>query len=275
LLAIVLVQRYVLRLGFRALDQVQDELQQVSAGGLTQLQAMGPVEIRPLTGEVNRLLKRLQQRLQRSRMALGNLAHALKAPLSLLTRDLDALNLPGSERQRLAGQLDRVSQLIERELKRARFAGERGGQHFVPRQQVPELLDALRQMYRGRGLDISSGELPEAILPFDHEDMLELLGNLMDNACKWANRRVALQIVLDQAMRIKVSDDGPGVPEADRDSLLRRGGRLDEKETGHGLGLAIVRDLVTDYGGTLQLCKSSALGGLEVGVLLPFPRHPG
>lgn len=273
LLVIVLIQRYVLRRGFRVLDQVQDELRQVSAGGLAQLQAMGPVEIQPLTGELNRLLKQLQQRLQRSRMALGNLAHALKAPLSLLTRDLDALDLPGSDRQRLAGQLDRVSLLIERELKRARFAGEGGGQHFVPRQQVPELLDALRQMYRGRGLDISGGDLPEAMLPFDYEDMLELLGNLLDNACKWASRRVELRITLDDAMRITVSDDGPGVPEADRESLLRRGGRLDEQEAGHGLGLAIVKDLVTDYGGTIELRESSALGGLEVGVLLPFPRH--
>jgi signal transduction histidine kinase len=274
LLAIVLIQRYVLRRGFRALDQVKDELRQVSAGGLAQLQ-MGPVEIQPLTGELNRLLKQLQQRVQRSRQALGNLAHALKAPLSLLTRDLDALDLPGTDRQRLAGQLDRISLLIERELKRARFAGEGGGQHFVPRQHVPELLDALRQIYRGRGLDISSGDLPDAMLPFDYEDMLELLGNLLDNACKWASRRVELRITLDDGMRITVSDDGPGVPEAERDSLLRRGGRLDEQEAGHGLGLAIVKDMVADYGGTIELCKSSALGGLEVGVVLPFPRHPG
>ena len=272
LLAIVLIQRYVLRRGFRALDQVKDELRQVSAGGLAQLQ-MGPVEIQPLTGELNRLLKQLQQRLQRSRQALGNLAHALKAPLSLLTRDLDALDLPERDRQRLAGQLDRISLLIERELKRARFAGEGGGQHFVPRQHVPELLDALRQIYRGRGLDIRGDDLPEAMLPFDYEDMLELLGNLLDNACKWASRRVELRITLDDAMRITVSDDGPGVPEADRESLLRRGGRLDEQEAGHGLGLAIVKDLVTDYGGTIELRESSALGGLEVGVLLPFPRH--
>lgn len=273
LLAIVLIQRYVLRRGFRSLDQVQDELQQVSAGELSQLQAMGPLEIRPLTVEVNRLLKQLQQRLQRSRLSLGNLAHALKAPLSLMTRDLDAVTLPDVDRRRLAGQLARIGALIERELKRARLAGEGVGRHFVPRQQVPELLDALRQMYRERGLELSADDLPDATLPFDHEDMLELLGNLLDNACKWARRHVELRIVLDEAVMITVSDDGPGVPEGERAALLRRGSRLDEQEAGHGLGLAIVKDLVTDYGGVIELSDSSRLGGLQVKVTLPFRHH--
>lgn len=273
LLAIVLIQRYVLRHGFRTLDQVQDELRQVSSGELSQLQAMGPVEIRPLTAQVNRLLKQVQQRLQRSRLALGNLAHALKAPLSLMTRDLDTVPLADEDRQRLAGQLDRIGVLIERELKRARFAGEGGSQRFAPRQQVPELLDALRQMYLERGLELSADELPDTTLPFDHEDMLELLGNLLDNACKWASRRVELGIVLDEAVYIVVSDDGPGVPEDERESLLRRGGRLDEQEAGHGLGLAIVKDLVADYGGTMELSSSSRLGGLQVRVILPMPHH--
>ena len=273
LLVIVVTQRYVLRRGFRVFDQMQEELRQVSAGELSQLQSVGPVEIRPLTAEVNRLLKQVQRRLQRSRQALGNLAHALKAPLSLMTRDLDALDMSGGDHQRLTGQLDRIGVLIERELKRARFAGEGGGQHFLPRQQVPDLLDALRQMYRGRTLDIRVGDLPEARLPFDHEDMLELLGNLLDNACKWAGRRVDLQITVDKNLCVTVSDDGPGVPEGDRDSLLRRGGRLDEQQVGHGLGLAIVKDLVTDYDGIMSLSESSELGGLQVSVTLPFPDH--
>lgn len=274
LVLIVLIQRYVLRRGFRALDQVQDELRRVSAGDLSQLQAMGPLEIRPLTAEVNRLLKQLQQRLQRSRLALGNLAHALKAPLSLMTRDLDAAPLPLDDRRRLAGQLDRIGVLIERELKRARLAGDGGGRHFVPRRHVPELLDALRQMYRQRGLELSGCDLPDITLPFDHEDMLELLGNLLDNACKWAKRRVQLAMVVDDAVRITISDDGPGVPEDERESLLRRGSRLDEQEAGHGLGLAIVNDLVADYGGTMELSRSSQLGGLQVRVSLPLQRDP-
>jgi len=275
LLAIVLIQRYVLRRGFRALDEVRDQVRLVSAGQMQQINEPGPLEIRPLTAEVNRLLKQVQQRLQRSRLAVGNLAHALKAPLSLMTRDLDSAQMPGTERERLAGQLNRIRVLIERELKRARFAGEGQGRYFVPREQIPDLLEALRQMYRGRGLDISCGDLPEAVLPFDGEDMLELLGNLLDNACKWARQRVELRISRDEAVLITVSDDGPGVAESDWDLLLRRGGRLDEQEAGHGLGLGIVRDLVSDYGGTIEFARSSSLGGLQVSLMLPSPHRTG
>ncbi len=271
LLVIVLVQRFLVRRGFRVFDEVREQVRQVSTGQLQQLQEPGPLEIRPLTAEVNRLLKQVQQRLQRSRQSLGNLAHALKAPLSLMTRELDGLPLPEADGLRLAGQLDRISALIERELKRARLAGEGGGQHFAVRSQVPELFAALRQMYAGRDLDITCGPLPDAVLPFDHEDMLELLGNLLDNACKWAHRRVDLQIVLDAGMVVSVSDDGPGVPEQQRASLLHRGSRLDEQEVGHGLGLAIVKDLVGDYGGSIAFAQSSTLGGLEVRVVLPLP----
>ena len=269
LLAIVLIQRYLLRRGFRAFDRVQDEVRQVSAGRLARLQEPGPLEIRPLTAEVNRLLERMQQRLQRSRLALGNLAHALKGPLSLLTRDLDALPMPEEDRRRLSGQLERVGALVERELKRARLAGEGGGRHFVPQRDVPELLQVLRQMYRERDLEIASGDLPEAALPLDQEDMLELLGNLLDNACKWARQRVDLQISLGEGLVITVADDGPGIAEDEREALLRRGGRLDEQEPGHGLGLAIVRDLVDAYRGTLALGRSASLGGLAVSISLP------
>ena len=274
LLVIVSLQRYVLRRGFRALDRVRDEVSGVASGERQRLQALWPVEIAPLTTEINRLLTQLQLRLQRSRQALGNLAHALKGPLSLMTRDVDGLDLPATDRQRLAGRMERIRTLIERELKRARFAGEGGGQRFAPQRDIPELVDALTQIHRDRHLDISLATLPEGTLPFDHEDMLELLGNLLDNACKWANGRVHLHLsVQADKLHITVADDGPGVPEADRDELLHRGARLDEQESGHGLGLAIVNDLVGDHGGSLDLQRSAGLGGLEVRVVLPLPAH--
>jgi signal transduction histidine kinase len=275
LLVIVLVQRYVLRRGFRSLDEVREELHQIAVGGRQRLEVMGPVEIRPLTGEVNRLLNQLQERLSRSRQALGNLAHALKGPLSLATRELDRLPLQTDERQRLTGQLARIRGLIERELKRARFAGDGTQRRFVPREHVAELLDALRQLYRERGLQIRSGALPEGTLPFDHEDMLELLGNLLDNACKWASRQVLLEIWFDDGLTIRVADDGPGVADSEQAALLRRGSRLDEQEAGHGLGLAIVKDLVSDYHGQIGLARAADLGGLEVRVSLPVAVSAG
>ena len=100
--------------------------------------------------------------------------------------------------------------------------------------------------------------------------MLELLGNLLDNACKWARRRIDIRVSLGRDLDLTVADDGPGIAEEDRDALLRRGGRLDEQEPGHGLGLAIVRDLVEAYHGTLGLNQSDHLGGLSVNVRLPL-----
>ncbi len=270
LLTIVLIQRYVLRRGFRALDQVREEVREIAAGRRQRLQALGPLEIQPLSREVNRLLGHLEQRLVRSRQALGNLAHALKTPLSLVTRELDTLPLQPGDRQRLAEQLGRIRELIERELKRARFAGEGAVQRFVPGQHVPELLDALRQLYRERGLRIQSGRLDGKPVPLDYEDMLELLGNLLDNACKWARREVIVDVEQRDGLAIRVADDGPGVPEGEQAALLRRGGRLDEEAGGHGLGLAIVKDLVTDYQGRLELGRAADLGGLEVRVTLPL-----
>lgn len=272
LVVIVLSQRYILRRGFQGVDQVRAELRQIAAGERSGLQSMGPDEIRPLTAEVNRLLEHLQQRLQRSRQGLGNLAHALKSPLSLATRELDALPVADDQREQLAHHLERIQVLIERELKRARFAGSGDLAPFIPARQVPDLLDALRQLHRDRDLLIENGELPTGALPFDHEDMLELLGNLLDNACKWARHRVCLDIGIDSAMRIRVTDDGPGVEDAEGAAMVRRGGRLDEHATGHGLGLAIVNDLVNDYHGRIRFARAAELGGLEVTVELPVTR---
>ena len=267
----LLSQRYVLRRGFRPLDQVRSEIREVAAGGRTQLQTLGPSEVRPLTREVNRLLQQLQQRLMRSRRALGNLAHAIKSPLSLITHDIDTLPLSETERERISGRLGRVQRLIERELKRAQFAGEGSGQHFVAARDIPGLLDALRRLYRQRSIEIVSGELSSRVLPLDYEDMLELLGNLLDNACKWARSRVHVGLQIDRELVVRIADDGPGVADADRARLLQRGARLDEQGGGSGLGLSIVNDLVAHYGGTLALQRDDDLGGLLVIVTLPLP----
>ena len=270
LLVIVLVQRYVLRRGFQALDQVRKEMQQVARGTRQQVGELGPSEIRPLTIEVNRLLEQLQRRLQRSRQALGNLAHALKSPLGLLVHDIGSLPMATVQRERLSERLARIGQLVERELKRARNASDGAGQRFMPAQHVPELIEAVSQLYRERRLEIRMGSMPNLLLPLDYEDMLELLGNLLENACKWASRRVRIDITVNDSFRLIVADDGPGVAEEARTGLLQRGSRLDEQESGHGLGLAIVKDMVDDYQGALELRRSADLGGLEVRVQLPL-----
>jgi len=270
LLAAVLLQRWILRRAFRALDEVRADMQRVSTGERQKIETLGPSEIRPLTVELNRLLGQLQDRLRRSRQALGNLAHALKSPLSVLTQQIDALPLPEDARQGLAKAADRIAQLVDRELKRARISGTVSGQRFDPAADVPELIAAVEQVHRGRHLGFTTTLPDHVLLPLDYEDMLELLGNLIDNACQWARGRIDIVVSVDGRLQLTVADDGPGVPADERVALLGRGSRLDEQRPGHGLGLSIVADLVNDYGGIIEFAESPTLGGLEVRVSLPL-----
>jgi signal transduction histidine kinase len=267
---LLMVSRYILRRGFRSLDQVRNEVELISKGQVQFLQEHGPEETRPLTIEINRLLQQLQNRLRRSRDALGNLAHALKAPVSLMTHDIDTLALETEDKNRLNKRLTRISQLIDRELKRARIAGDDVGHFFNPASAIPDLVDALKQLYTDRNIDIECSNLPDETLPVDHEDMLELLGNLLDNACKWADSKVVLSVEKNDKLKIIIADDGPGINEQKRMIMLERGKRLDEQEAGHGLGLAIVKDLIDDYRGEIAFDNSSVLGGLLVTVELPL-----
>jgi signal transduction histidine kinase len=137
-------------------------------------------------------------------------------------------------------------------------------------------MEALQRMHSTKSLQISAEKLPDAAMPFDVEDMLELLGNLMDNACQWAQSRVTLEIWQDEAWHLRISDDGPGVSDkASSETLMFRGVRLDEQGTGHGLGLSIVSDLVQAYQGQIHLSSSKTLGGLEVQIRLPQSLGPG
>jgi signal transduction histidine kinase len=272
LAGLLLVQRTFVRRAFRSLDGLREDVRRVEIGEASGLREDVPDEVRPLVREVNRLLALLEQRLQRSRHAVGNLAHALKTPLTLLLQqvDGDALRDRPEARVALRLQAERIQDLMERELRRARLAGAGAvSRHFQPGRDVPALLDALRRMHDREGLRIEADDLPDVAVPLDDEDMIELLGNLLDNACKWAASAVRLDLRVDGLLRIRVEDDGPGLADADAAQMLDRGTRLDEKRAGHGLGLAIVRDIVTLYGGRLTLERSAALGGLCVDVTLP------
>ena len=270
--SLLVVQGTFVRRAFHSLDALRDDARRVERGEIKGLREDVPDEVRPLVQEVNRLLALLDQRLQRSRNSVGNLAHALKTPLTLLMQQLDgeALRKSPELRAALQRQTERIRELMERELRRARLAGAgAASRHFDPARDVPALLDALRRMHDRENLRIEAAALPAIAVPLDDEDMIELLGNLLDNACKWAASRVRLHIVANGALQIRVEDDGPGLDEAVAESMLARGIRLDETRAGHGLGLSIVKDIVTLYGGTLALERSGDLGGLSVAVTVP------
>ncbi|NNJ90391.1 MAG: sensor histidine kinase [Gammaproteobacteria bacterium] len=269
-LIIILSQRYILRKGFRELDKVRDEIKQISSGELQQLSDIGPTEVQPVTIEINRLLKQLQKRLRRSRDALGNLAHALKSPISLMTYEIDHLSVTEPEKKNLSDNLSRIRNLIDRELKRARLASGDAGRYFNPSKDIPDLIQALLQIYHERQIDIQHNSLPDKNLPVDHEDMLELLGNLLDNACNWTYTAVYIDIKTEDKLFISISDNGPGATEEEIADMVKRGVRIDENKSGSGLGLSIVHDIVSDYSGTIEYAKSKEMGGLQVSVAIPL-----
>ncbi len=273
---LLLMQRRLVRQSFLPLEKVREQVQRVVNGEQERLDDGVPSEVHPLVLEINRLLVLLDTRLTRSRHALGNLAHSLNTPLNLITQALDDAMLPEALRLRLSGRMERIQQLIERELRLARLAGSGSpGRHFEPAGDIPNLLQVLQGMYRDRHLDFQVSELPARALALDREDMLELLGNLLDNACKWSRGRVALDIrVEDGGIRLQVEDDGPGVAAEDLKVLARRGVRIDEQSPGYGLGLAIVQDIVRLYNGALDFSHSERLGGLCVRVQLPVGPVP-
>jgi signal transduction histidine kinase len=268
---ILVIQGVVIRRTFHRLDHIRTELRQLEAGNISKLDESVPAEIYPIIKEFNHLLSLMQERLERSRNALGNLAHALKTPLNLLMQHLDH-DQPGvdSNRQALL-QAERIHQLTERELKRARMAGlGNTTQRFDPRAELPVLVEVLARVHHKSPRCITLNIAPEITRFCDREDMLELFGNLLDNACKWAVEHVHCQIAtVAGQVRITVEDDGQGRAEADLQQMAERGMRLDEAVEGHGLGLAICKDIVKLYSGNMTFGHSGHLGGFETVTIKP------
>jgi signal transduction histidine kinase len=264
LLILILVQILILRGGFRSLVRIQQQLRSLERGERTQIDTDVPYEVAALVREVNWLLKILDQRLQRSRHALADLAHALKTPLTVLQQlpREEALALHPEIRSVLQTQTGNMQKLMERVLKRARLAGSGPSvAKFDVRREIPALIHVLQSMYRDKNLSIDFVAPDNDILTIDREDLLELTGNLLDNACKWAKSRIKLSIQHQDGIRLTVEDDGPGVSEADLMRLMQRGTRLDEEVSGHGLGLAIAQWIAEQYRGRLTLRRSHELGG--------------
>ena len=274
LLLILLAQRYTVRSALRPLERVREQIAQLQQGRRTELDSQVPQELEPLVAQVNHLLSHTEDTLKRSRNALGNLGHALKTPLAVLVSlsEREELRDQPELQATLREQLAQIRQRLERELGRARLAGEAlPGAYFDCAAELPGLFSTLG-MIHSHGLKLEWQAEPGLCLPWDREDLLELLGNLLDNACKWADAEVRLSLVQEgEGYRLWVDDDGPGIAPERREAVLGRGTRLDEQVAGHGLGLGIVRDMVEAWGGSLSL-EDSPLGGLRVAISLPGRR---
>lgn len=273
LLALLLLQRYAIRRALRPLEQTRRQIAQLQAGRRQQLDPDTPEELQPLVAQINRLLAHTEATLQRSRHAVGNLGHALKTPLAVLTSlaRREELAAHPALQARLLDSLEQVEQRLALELGRARLAGDTlPGAFFDCDAELPALFDTLA-MVHGQTLDLRWHSDDGCHLPWDREDLLELLGNLLDNACKWAKTRVVLGIeATPGGFRLRVDDDGPGIAPALRETARTRGMRLDEGIPGHGLGLAIADDIIRAWHGEWFL-EDSPLGGLRVRIELPRP----
>jgi signal transduction histidine kinase len=271
LVLLVLLQRAVVNRALRPLERVREELRSLHRGQIQRIEAQAPSEIAPLVNELNGLLDVLGERLRRSREALGNLAHALKTHLAVLTHVLDQ---PDTQAQRgiaqaLEGPVAAMTRLVERELKRARLAGGRvPGERVSLAEAIGELVDALEKIYADKNLRFEVHIPAELMFEGDREDLLELAGNLLDNACKWCKRRIRIGAGLETGLTLVVEDDGPGAQTDDLRLLTQRGMRGDDSKPGSGLGLAIAAEVAHSYGGTLRFERSSALGGLKVEAVL-------
>ena len=270
MLALLLLQRRQLRSAFSRLQPLQQQLRELRFGERNSLNSGVddlPQEVQPLAEEIDRLLILLQERVSRSRNALGNLAHEMKRPLQQL--QLMAEQLSPQQQQQQRDILQRLQTLIQRELKRARIVGlSSPGRQTRLDEELPPLIQILRQLYPQT--QIYSDYPPGEVMPQDRDDMLELLGNLLDNACKYAAGDIHLSIARkDNGWQLEVSDNGPGIDGCHQKRLLQRGERLDEQgPDGSGLGLAIAQDIVKSYGGEMQL-NNREPRGLRVTVFLP------
>jgi signal transduction histidine kinase len=270
LLLVLALQVWILRRALRPLDEVVESCRLLESGQAREMNEQGPDELQPLMQTINRLSRHHGLRLARSRRALGNVSHALKTPLAVLQQQADDLAQRGETKDAdaMRQQLAAMSHTISRELHRARLAGSgTPGSRFDAQQELTALSEAMMQLHHGRvHIDLSVRGEPCAL---DADDMLELFGNLLDNACKWAARQVRISVQQNgQALRATIEDDGPGVAEAQWPQLTLAGQRLDESRPGHGLGLGIVKDIIEQYHGSLEFSRA-ALGGLRVEVQLP------
>ena len=274
LVSLLLLQRHMLRLGLRPLQDVGAQLQALERGQRQALSEAVPEEVRPLVRQVNQLLQHLQQRVERSRNSLGNLAHALKTPLAVIRQlaERAPLDQHPQLQQQLCDQVDALHRRVEAELRRARLAGGAyRGKAVNLGEELPALVEVLRMAYCERTLAIDADVAAGLQYFGDREDLLEMVGNLLDNACKWARSEVRLQVRHGNGLEIRVEDDGPGRSAEEREQLHKRGVRIDELGVpGHGLGLAIVQEIVEALGGELRFGQSEVLGGFQVDVRLPL-----
>jgi signal transduction histidine kinase len=268
---------FQVRFGLRPLRGISQSLQAIRTGRAERLEGQFPEEIEPLAREVNALIDTNREIVVRARTHVGNLAHALKTPISVLLNETAGRNDATTDKVR--EQVGIMREQVQHHLERARIAARIAvpGTVVQVRPVIEAVARTMEKIHRDRAITVAPRGIGEVRFHGEQQDLEEMIGNLVDNACKWAASRVEIEVTdADRAkpgerrfFRLLIDDDGPGLsPQARQEVLTHRGRRLDESKPGSGLGLSIVSDLAQLYQGDLEL-GASPLGGLRVELVLP------
>jgi signal transduction histidine kinase len=276
-IVLLLTTLFQVRYGLAPLKRISESIADIRSGRAERLEGAFPVEIAPLARETNALIDANREIVERARTHVGNLAHAIKTPLSVIVNEASA-HRSDPVAAKVLEQADVMRSQLAHHLERARIAARVTTVGTVT--EVAPALEALRRtmekIHRDRAILIEAKADPSAKFRGERQDLEEMAGNLVDNACKWASSRVSIEATVEPdappgappSLRIIVDDDGRGLSAAERAQVSRRGQRLDESKPGSGLGLSIVSDLAALYGGHLTL-SDAPIGGLRAELKLP------
>ncbi len=270
-LVLLLVQAIILRWGLAPLRKIASEVKDIEAGRKEELSANYPREIELLATNMNALIRSSNSQLKRYRNALGDLAHSLKTPLAVLRNLVESNALPKETKQTVSEQIERLDKTVEYQLQKAVASGRKALAAPINIDKVAQkLLNTFKKVYVDKQIEFKLDIDPDLKFIGDEGDLMELLGNLMDNACKWCDHKVSVAALSTEGTRltILVEDDGPGIAPEEREAILRRGVRGDSQVEGHGIGMAVVRNLVEQvYQGKL-IIEASDLGGTKIAIVL-------
>jgi signal transduction histidine kinase len=259
------------RRGLSSVEHLRARLSAVHRGEDRHVSGHYASEVQPLVDDLNALLAERERRVQRALTKAGDLAHGLKTPLAVLSRDAECAAASGYRElaESLSTQVERMRRQIDYHLAQARAAGVAPGTRSLVAGSTEGLVRTLQQLHADRQIEFEVDISPSHAVRCQREDLEEMLGNLLDNACKWGTSRVrASSAIVTTSVVLTVEDDGPGIEPAMAAHVLQRGVRADERVPGSGLGLAIVNDLAELYGGSIEL-RRSELGGVSARLELP------
>ena len=272
-LACMIAGLFQVRRGLSGFNQLRTRLAAVHDGRDTRVEGAYPAEVQPLVDDLNALLSHREKAVVRALAKAGDLAHGLKTPLAVLAHEAAQVEAAGQAEvaASISQQVERMRRQVDYHLAHARAAasGAIPGAGCDVRTSADGLARTLLRLHAERGLSIEVDVSPAHTVRVQREDLDEMVGNLLDNACKWARSRIRIQASrVDSDLVVCVEDDGPGLAQGLRDAMLQRGVRADEHAPGSGLGLAIVRDLADLYGGSISL-DASREGGVSARLRLP------